>query len=179
MLREGHIGLSLTLAAPIAAVVGVLVNPLVALLVIVGTLVGGAIPDLDLDIPIFTHRGFTHTVWFSGLCVVGGVGFGLLVFTLLPTQYFNIPTQLGYTMAVVFGLSMGYGTITHLCGDVITPMGVRPFHPVTPKNILPIAVSQRKYVFEIANADNKKLNVASSVVGMVFVAGSLYIIFSF
>ncbi len=76
---------------------------------------GGLLPDIDhagsqfgSKVPIvaklFKHRGFTHTVWFA-----------LITYILLA----NTNEQVSTYIAI--------GCISHIIGDILTPMGLRPF----------------------------------------------------
>lgn len=85
-----------------------------ALLAVVGT-VGGLLPDIDhpnsklgSKVPIvdkvFKHRGFTHTVWFA-----------MIVYILVSMWNLQVAKYLFV------------GCISHLIGDILTPMGLHPF----------------------------------------------------
>lgn len=85
-----------------------------ALLAVAGTL-GGLLPDIDHQksklgskLPIinklFKHRGFTHTIWFA-----------LIV-------YFSTAM-----LAPQIAIYLFVGCISHLIGDILTPMGLHPF----------------------------------------------------
>lgn len=76
--------------------------------------VGGLLPDIDhansrlgSKVPIFSkifkHRGFTHTIYFAGIVT-------LLIY------YYN----------PIVALYIGVGCISHLIGDILTPMGLKP-----------------------------------------------------
>ncbi|WP_135852600.1 metal-dependent hydrolase [Halorussus salinus] len=141
MHREGHIG------------VGLLIYSILALpLVLAGfrklALVGGfavvglaMLPDQDQRVPGIKHRGITHTVWFALLIGLLFAAAGLLV-----------GLQAGLLSAVgltVYGFMLGCTVIlSHIAGDVITPMGVKPFAPV----------SNQKYTYSVAKAANPIAN---------------------
>ena len=71
MLREGHVGVSLLLYAPVGFLLARYAS--IDLAVIVGgvVLLGGSAPDYDTKTRLVKHRGFTHTVWFAGLLGIG------------------------------------------------------------------------------------------------------------
>jgi inner membrane protein len=73
----------------------------------------GVWPDVDSAIGL-VHRGPTHTLWAA---LLAGVVLALLAGTLDPRH-------------TGFGFGVGaLGTLCHLAGDVITPMGIRPLEP--------------------------------------------------
>lgn len=77
-------------------------------------LAGTFIPDLDLKIPFFRHRGVFHTAWPAALVLVAGF--------FLPKMQF-----------LLFPFAVGYGS--HLIADMITPFGVAPFFPLIKRRI--------------------------------------------
>lgn len=171
MLKRGHIGLTLALASPLAVGIGFFSKP-IALAVVAGAVAGGALPDMDTQTGLVKHRGFTHTVWFSilaGISITGIIAVGLL--QLPPSEFIPVPNEATRILfGSAFGIGIVYGTLTHLIGDVITPRGIKPFDPISPRNIIPITISDKKYTYEIANASNKSLNNVASAAG-VFLVG--------
>ena len=137
MYRNGHYGAALLCYAPVGF--GLLVAGLES-----SAVVGGAIvlalartPDLDVRVPLISHRGITHTVWFAlavgALCA--GAGWVLAA-----------PLGLG-PAATVAALAGGAGALSigsHLLADALTPMGIRPLWPL----------SSRRYSLELVRADN-------------------------
>ncbi len=120
----GHIGITAVVFAPIlgwlwwadryrdAIVCGLL-------------LFGGSLaPDIDLYVDVFAHRGLTHTVWAAGFGVLGGGGVGVLI-----CQRGNLQR------CGLYGLLGGVGVLLHLLGDVVTPMGIKPFTPIGEWNV--------------------------------------------
>jgi inner membrane protein len=138
------------------------------MIVLAGALTGSNLPDIDTSIQIVKHRGFTHTFWFVGIASVASS-----VFIYITATYIPLGTVIRYTqstqivMSILFGGSVGLGVITHLLGDVITPTGIKPYHPVTPRDTLPVSISEKKYVYEIAKASNKKYNIGFSILGVL------------
>lgn len=181
MLQKGHFGLSLVLAAPIAGGIALLTTPLNAVLLLAGAIIGSGLPDLDTQTSIVKHRGFTHTVWFTGMITILGTVFFTAFMQLFPftgfiIEAFELPGTFMYTAPVVFGVATGYGVITHLLGDAITPRGIKPFHPVTPRNRGGVTVNESKYVYDVANASNKTLNEGMFAAGVVVTCGTLYLV---
>lgn len=126
MILIGHFGITLLFCAPLA---NVLVTsgyrndvPQWVGIALVVTL----LPDFDLFLPWFTHRGVTHSL-VAAICLgvivavaVTAVGSGSQ-----PTTSTNRLRRAG------LGFTVGAGVIvSHLVGDVLTPMGIRPFVPV-------------------------------------------------
>ncbi len=148
MYRLGHYGVALALYAPIGgALVAVGANE--------PALVGGGVllaltmlPDLDSKTARLQHRGPTHSVafalivgWATGLVggLLGGpwfVGFGVLVGTL--------------------------AIVSHLVADVVTPMGIRPFWPL----------SERHYTLDLTPASNPRANYALFGGGALIAGGA-------
>lgn len=163
MYKEGHYGINALLYAPIAFIISAYRDPMIA--IIGGVIVVGLAKAPDFDrhfdnnmdthrsevwqiIPI-KHRGFTHTVWFAVFIgVLGAVGMaGLGV-------GYNV--SLSVPLLFVFGFICGFSSVVgHLLGDVITPMGIKPFSPV----------SKQKYSLGICNASNTVANYGLLVVG--------------
>lgn len=140
MHREGHHGLNALLYAPVALAVtlfGSLELAVIGAVFAVGT---ASLPDFDRHfdnnmnthrsglwtlVPI-KHRGFTHTVWFAVLGGVVGGGFGTIAVQMVPQ----------HTPAVVAGFAgvmTTCGILGHILGDMMTPMGVKPFSPLRKK----------------------------------------------
>jgi len=188
MLREGHIGITLAIISPIALIISAVFPVYMGVIVLAGALTGSNLPDIDTSIRIVKHRGFTHTFWFAGIASVASsvfmyitatyilVGIGSVassVFTYITATYIppgtviQHPQSTQIVMSILFGGGVGLGVITHLLGDVITPTGIKPYHPVTPRDTLPVSVSEKKYVYEIAKASNKKYNAGFSILGVL------------
>jgi inner membrane protein len=106
--------------------------------------VGGALslglaraPDIDLRLPLVSHRGITHTLWFvvfvAALCGAAG---------------WVLATPLGLTSprtaAVFAGGIAGLSVTSHLLADVITPSGITPLWPLSGSHV----------TFDIVRADN-------------------------
>lgn len=76
---------------------------------------GGLLPDIDhgnsklgskvpLVDKIFTHRGFTHTIWFA-----------MIVYVIIAMWNDQI------------AIYVFIACLSHILGDILTPMGLRPF----------------------------------------------------
>jgi inner membrane protein len=150
MYLLGHVGLALVSAAvlvvttrdPRRVVVGVVVLVLLA-----------SAPDVDLFLAGIQHRGITHTVWAAlGLGSTLAVGGGHLARRWVTTD------DTSFTFAV--------GTVsvlTHLAGDVITPMGIRPLYPFV----------STTYSLDLVAARNPDANLALLCAGVCAFAAAL------
>ncbi len=151
MYQPGHCGVALALYAPIGCALIATGSPTVALLggVVVVSLT--MLPDLDTRTNRLRHRGPTHSFLFAGIV---GVLTGLV----------------GALLAGVSGAELGVlvGTlaiVAHLLADVITPMGIRPFWPL----------SDRKLTFDIVLAKDSQANALLFVLGVVLAGGAWFL----
>ena len=139
--KEGHYGVSLLAYAPMGAALAL--AGLEGYAVAGGAVVLGlaTLPDVDHSLPLVAHRGATHTLAFALLvgAVLAGVGWAVGsaggAGRALPLA------ALGFLTGVL-------GIVAHLVGDVVTPMGIRPFRPV----------SDRHYTLSLTRADNALAN---------------------
>lgn len=124
----GHVGISLLLYAPIAAWTVSTGQPTLAVLTGVLMMVLSPLPDFDIYTDRIAHRGPTHTVWFAlAVGFIVGIAAGLLVQLSVPSSL-----QLSPLWAAGWFGSIAVATICgHLAGDLITPMGIRPFRPLS------------------------------------------------
>lgn len=181
MHKDGHVGVSLLLYAPLVAVVSVhaewllpyallgalaLVDVLWPVAVVTDTNVSfsfAMIPDLDMRVPGVKHRGITHTVWFAGAtgAVVAGLTYGL-VWVLESSGSEALSPETALLGALFVGGVGVFGVLTHLLGDVMTPMGIRPFAPL----------SDRHYSLDLWRADSTVANAALYALGVGAVAAA-------
>jgi inner membrane protein len=156
--RTGHYGVSLLAYAPVAVALVATGHAGLAPLGGIGVLFLTPVPDWDHRIPFFEHRGITHTVWFALLVgtLLGASCFqGARVVTGLQAAH-GSPELLGG-----FGFGVGtFAVLSHLAGDVITPAGLEPFHPV----------SGRHYTLDLVGAANRIANAALLVLGVFAIA---------
>ncbi len=150
MYRFGHVGAALFCYAPIGAVISALGEPALALVGAVVAVSLSTLPDLDEFLPI-DHRGPTHTIWFAA-------SVGLLATALGGIVGFAIGRPV--VVAAVVGGAATLAIVSHLLADVITPMGVRPFYPL----------STWHYSFDITPAKNPRANTTMLGVGIAFSA---------
>jgi len=120
-----------------------------AKIITVTALVMGIAPDIDLQIVQLSHRGVTHTIWAAFLAG------GILAFI----AYCFEPLALaGKQEESLYGFVTGFvGICCHLAGDVITPMGIKPFYPLLTK----------PHTFDLVSAFNGPANLAFLVAGIL------------
>jgi inner membrane protein len=156
MHREGHIGLGLLLYAPVAYYLTATDQLTLMAVGLIAAVVHSYAPDFDLWLPRVSHRGITHTV-VGGLAaavltvalVVGFIAGGFT--TLAPSL-----AEYGFIAGFTFIVSMT-GFVSHLLGDVLTPMGIRPFRPW----------NDRQYSLELVYASNEAANEGLATAGAV------------
>jgi len=159
MYRQGHTGAALVVYAPVGLALLLAGRPALAVL-------GGAVsfglaslPDIDQRLPGVKHRGVTHTLAFAVAvgAVLGAVGW------LLGSDA-GVGLALEYT---VVGFVVGTATIiSHLLADVITPMGIRPFWPL----------SERHYTLGVCRADNTVANYALLGLGVALTVAVIAVV---
>lgn len=157
MHRTGHYGVNAIVYAPLAIILAAVTGSVHA------ATVGGIIsiglaplPDIDIRLPVISHRGFTHTIWFAGI-TAGVTG---SVISSIPVQ--TIPNPALFALGAIAG---GVGVIGHLIGDALTPMGITPFAPLSHTTIsLNVIVS-----------NSRVANYGLGVIGIVAISASAYV----
>lgn len=160
MHREGHLGVSLLLYAPFTYLL--ISNDLTTVFGMGLVAMGfwSFAPDLDLELPI-PHRGPTHS--FVAAIVAGLITAIVALYFAYTGEYgsstFVIePSILAYFAAIGFGFGIGVlGVLSHLLGDAITPMRIRPWWPF----------SDRQHGIPLVLASNKRANEGLSLAGGV------------
>ncbi|MUW14260.1 metal-dependent hydrolase, partial [Halorubrum sp. CBA1125] len=85
--------------------------------------VAATLPDVDHRLPV-AHRGPTHTLGFA-------LGAGALAGVVTACALAVAPSVAASPRTAVFvGGVVALSLCSHLAGDAITPMGIRPFRPV-------------------------------------------------
>lgn len=141
----GHVGISLLLYAPVAGLL-LSTEPLLTGLTGLLMIALAPLPDLDTYTDRLDHRGPTHTVWFAlgvGLAValIAGVGMAAV----------DSPTGLDQSPLRTAGWFGAVSTLTvlgHLAGDLITPMGLWLFRPL----------SEWHYTFDLTPSKSPRAN---------------------
>jgi inner membrane protein len=123
MYRTGHYGAALLAYAPLGFLCLATGRPTLAAVGAVLSLGLSMVPDWDHWLPIVSHRGVTHTVWFA-----------LFVGSLLGAAGWRLGRHVGFAARPhlgAFGLAVGsVAILAHVFADALTPMGVRPFAPL-------------------------------------------------
>ncbi len=147
MYRWGHVGAALFCYAPVGAVLSRSGTPELAALGAAVAVAFSTVPDADEFLPI-DHRGPTHTVWFV-------VGAALLTAAVGAA----VGAAAGRTIAIAatVGTATAISLGSHLLADSITPMGIRPFYPL----------SMWHHSFGITPAANPRANTTMLGVGIV------------
>lgn len=152
MYWRGHVGLGLLTYAPFAAVALVADELRLAGVGVVLAIAFAPLPDADQHLPI-AHRGPTHTIAF--IVATGAIATLTSVFV---TALFGFSPP-SWTPLFVFGVTTA--TLgSHLVGDVLTPMGIRPFRPV----------SGAHFTLNVTPAKNRRANLALLGLGIVAMA---------
>lgn len=176
MNRSGHWGLALLCYSPV--VFWALSKDIAALpLVVAGGVLTSSLcmlPDADQWLPIVSHRGVTHTVWFMLLVggFLGGSAFMLVqgADQTVLGEWISGQTLFGHPLAVTAGWFFG-GTgalviVSHLLGDWITKMGIQPWAPLwSHKHCLGITYANSTIANGVFNALGAIAIVASFVLG--------------
>lgn len=150
MYWRGHVGAALFCYAPVGAALTHLGDPRLALVGAAVAVALSTLPDADeLEGSPVDHRGPTHTVWFVVAGGVAGAGLGALAGLVV-----GRPASLAATVGGAAAVSLA----SHLLADSITPMGVRPFYPL----------SSWHHSFDVTPAKNPRANIAMLGVGVLF-----------
>lgn len=146
--RSGHVGAALAAYAPVAFVTAAVGLDTLALLGALAAVGLSSLPDVDHRLPLVSHRGPTHTVWFTlAVAAAGGyVGWTAGV-PAGPAQ----AMRLAAFGATVSGLAVG----SHVAVDALTPAGIRPLAPL----------SNRWVCFNLTPAGSPLANWLGLVVG--------------
>jgi len=159
----GHVGISLLLYAPLAWLLLSTGQPAVAALTGLLMIVLAPLPDLDTYTDRLDHRGPTHTVWFAlgvGLVTASSPVLARSLAVLssgVATHYHR------FWVAGWFGTVSTLTVLGHLAGDMLTPMGVWPFRPL----------SAWHYTAELTPSKNPRANRLCFAAGVVILTLTL------
>lgn len=149
MYALGHLGTAALAVSPIAAALVARRRERLAVGVSVVTIGLTVVPDFDVLVPWTVHRGFSHTVAFAVFVgVVAGAAAGERAL-----HRGSSAVEHGAWGAVAGTLSV----LVHLGTDAVTPMGIRPFAPL----------SGAHYTLDLVPAADSLAN------GVLFAAGVL------
>lgn len=122
MYPPGHIGLTAVLFAPLICWLRRHGRGRTATECLAVATALSLLPDIDALLPGIVHRGVTHTLLAA--IVAGGI-------VLLLVRYSNTPAlSLGSEHATVPWVVGTTGVLSHLLGDVVTPMGIGLLYPI-------------------------------------------------
>ena len=152
MYWRGHVGIALLAYAPVAGGTLAVGEPELTLLGGGLVVVAATLPDVDQQLPI-PHRGPTHTLAFAA--AVGLVA-GVLAAIAVAVGGHALPAWTPVFVAGAVTLSL----CSHIAGDAITPMGIRPFRPL----------STAHYTLDLTPAKNPRANRVFLVVGLLATA---------
>lgn len=168
MHSEGHVGVNFLLYAPAAYLFVTQDWMLTFAFGAIGMGVWATLPDIDMTLPI-PHRGPTHSFLFAAAAgTLTGIlfGYGAMVGVLELTSLRSSAWPLASVAGVGIGFAVGFVGVTgHLLGDVLTPMGVRPWWPR----------SGRSYSLEMVLAADEEANKRLSMIGAVALTIALVI----
>lgn len=144
----GHVGVAAAVYAPIGAWLVTNVSRSVALAGLLVALCVSTLPDADETLPV-RHRGPTHTVWFVVCCAGIAGAVGAIAVT---------PTTVEWTTgATVLGGVTALSLTSHLLADVVTPMGIRPFEPI----------SSASYSLDLVLSKDRRANRTLFTIGLL------------
>lgn len=124
MYRTGHVGAALLGSLPLAAALKAAGRPTLGIVATMAVVALCTLPDVDHKIPGLAHRGPTHSFLFA--LAVGSM-VGVAGWQAALTLGLGPPALLAF-VGFLAGL---LGILTHLLADLITPMGVNVFWPLT------------------------------------------------
>ncbi|MFB6189726.1 MAG: metal-dependent hydrolase [Halapricum sp.] len=167
MYRTGHQGVNLVLFAPVFVALAASGHAVLGALGVAVVFATASMPDIDIRLPLVSHRGITHTVWAAaGLGLVVGVP----VYVLGERLAASIPELAVYSPTVLSAYAggvMAFSILGHLAGDWLTPMGIRPFEPLW----------GRSFSLGLWTADSIANKVLFGM-GVIVVAGAVYVVAS-
>mgnify|MGYP006282174845 FL=1 len=150
MIIIGHLGITLLFCAPLANVLVTSGHRIEVPRWVGIALVVTMFPDFDIFLPWVTHRGVTHSL-LAAVCL------GVVVAVVAARSGDPLESSASYISRALLGFAVGAGSIvSHLVGDIITPMGIRPFLPV-----------DSVYTLNLVYAKDLGANLALIVIGLV------------
>lgn len=151
MLAIGHLGISLLIYAPIAYVLLVSGREKAMATGLVVVLLLTPLPDIDMVLPFVAHRGVTHT-FPAAVCLGVVVGIGGWTSSLSSAGSGRDRAAFGFFLGSL-------SVVSHLLGDVVTPMGIQLMYPV----------SSTRYTLDLVSAFDLEVNRLLFVLGAVVV----------
>ena len=124
MYKSGHVGAALLAYAPLGSLLLGTGRSELAVVAGVVMVALSTLPDADHWIPFVNHRGFTHTLPFA---VLVGLAVGVVGAAAGPAVLSSSAASTAALGVVVGTLSI----LSHIAADSVTPMGIRPFWPLS------------------------------------------------
>lgn len=153
MYTKGHCGVSLLVYAPVGFALLLAGHAPAAFAGGATMLALTMLPDCDHCLPRLDHRGPTHTLPFA-----------LLVGAVLGAGAATVAPSLG---APLFAFAVGtLAILAHLLADLLTPMGVAPFWPV----------SARRYSLDLTPARDPRANNVLLGAGVLVTTTGLFLL---
>jgi len=135
MYWRGHVGIALLAYAPVAAAVRVAGEPELAALGAGVAVALSTLPDLDHRLPV-AHRGPTHTIAFAVTAgALTALAAGSAPFAEGGLLFAGAGTALPSWAPVFLGGVATLSLCSHVAGDAITPMGIRPLRPLSTRHV--------------------------------------------
>jgi inner membrane protein len=163
MHSRGHLGMALIFWSPVAFILFQVGRVDWAVFGFIFVETFAMLPDQDMNFPVVTHRGITHTVWFL---VAFSAVTGLVGGFIEPDIYVR-GIGISSIAVVLGGLTIG----SHLFADMLTPMGVKLFGPIPPK----ISLNAFRASNPFANTGTLVVGVIATGVSVVYGTGVLVI----
>jgi len=172
MYKNGHFGVTLLLYSPVLVLLRFYSSIDIGLVGLLIALIITPLPDQDLNISYLRHRGFTHTVYFSVLLGLIAVVLFAIVSQIIYIQFeYSVPRR--NDIFVFIFINTMFGILSHIIGDSLTPMGVKPFRlPSKYLESLPISWNA-KFTLNLCKASNKTAN------SVLFTSGLILVLLSF
>ena len=124
MYKSGHVGVALLAYAPLGSLLLSTGRSELAVVAGVVMVALSTLPDVDHWIPFIDHRGFTHTLPFA---VLVGLAVGIVGAAAGPAVLSSSAASIAILGVAVGTLSI----LSHIAADSVTPMGIRPFWPLS------------------------------------------------
>lgn len=162
MHKEGHMGAALIGYAPMGAAAFALGFDTLALGGAAAAVALSMVPDVDMRVPLLTHRGPTHTVWFAlGMAVLLGILGAFVGWQGAESVPESALAALGLG---TFGFALGVASVgSHLVVDALTPAGIRPLAPWR----------SRRYSYDLVTSESLVGNYGLLAAGVVVSVGAL------
>lgn len=155
MYPPGHVGLTAILFAPLVCWFRATGRERTATECLLVAVALSVLPDVDTLLPGLVHRGVTHTL-------LAAVVAGLALAMILRHRGGFFSGLAGEDATVVWFVGTA-GVVSHLLGDVVTPMGIQPLFPLL----------EAGYTFDVVRASSPAANT------LLLLSGVAAVLFSY